>query len=289
MAEVNVNAPSPVCIDCGGPKRPGKGARCGSCSGKRRVARRAELMALYEAGQYTPGSYHREATCKGCGRVFPVTRHDNLGCCSRGCASAVVGAARRIYADKREAKRAEHLRARLRKGLPPPLAEVDCVICGAVFRPKNIRARYCSDACRLKAIDRTDRTPRPCGECGVMFSPEYGVKRRRFCSASCLTKNLRRKRRKVERARLRAAWVESVDPTMVFERDGWRCHLCGRRTPRRLRGTLDDRAPELDHIIPLARGGEHSYANTACACRACNMAKGATPKGQILMFASPVG
>jgi 5-methylcytosine-specific restriction endonuclease McrA len=31
----------------------------------------------------------------------------------------------------------------------------------------------------------------------------------------------------------------------------------------------------LDHIVPLAKGGLHSRANTACACNGCNMKKGA--------------
>lgn len=34
------------------------------------------------------------------------------------------------------------------------------------------------------------------------------------------------------------------------------------------------RAPELDHIIPLAKGGPHTKANTARACRGCSLAKG---------------
>lgn len=69
---------------------------------------------------------------------------------------------------------------------------------------------------------------------------------------------------------------ERFDPYSVFDRDGWVCQLCGCDTPRSHRGTLQGNAPELDHIVPLARGGVHSQANTQCACRACNGAKGAT-------------
>ena len=62
---------------------------------------------------------------------------------------------------------------------------------------------------------------------------------------------------------------------VVLARDGWRCKLCGKRTPKRLRGTTHPDAPEIDHIIPLALGGAHSYANTQCSCRDCNGKKGA--------------
>ena len=46
-------------------------------------------------------------------------------------------------------------------------------------------------------------------------------------------------------------------------------------------GTCDPRAPELDHIVPLALGGAHVPENVQDACRACNSAKGATDRGQI--------
>ncbi len=67
--------------------------------------------------------------------------------------------------------------------------------------------------------------------------------------------------------------VETFDPILALDRDGWRCQICGVKTPKKLRGTFKPNAPELDHIIPLAQGGAHSPANTQCACRACNLDK----------------
>jgi 5-methylcytosine-specific restriction endonuclease McrA len=45
------------------------------------------------------------------------------------------------------------------------------------------------------------------------------------------------------------------------------CTYCGRR-PRR------GETMEIEHVIPLARGGRHSIGNLASACRACNRSKG---------------
>jgi 5-methylcytosine-specific restriction endonuclease McrA len=84
---------------------------------------------------------------------------------------------------------------------------------------------------------------------------------------------------------LRGATVELVDPIKVFERDGWRCQLCMRKTPARLRGSYDPRAPELDHIVPISKGGAHSYINTQCACRECNGKKLDRPLGQLRLIA----
>lgn len=162
-----------------------------------------------------------------------------------------------------------------------------CDCCGFRFTACHSAARLCSDACRADdarrnarersmANDNIDRTPRSCAECGDAFSPEYGIKLRIFCSEECGKRNGRRTVKISRKARKRGNGCESVNPFVVFDRDGWTCQICGVDTPRLLRGTYDDYAPELDHVIPLARGGAHTYANTQCACRGCNGAKGAS-------------
>ena len=81
----------------------------------------------------------------------------------------------------------------------------------------------------------------------------------------------RRKNHK-RRAEIRAAFVEDVKPLRVYARDGWRCHICGLKVDQRLSG-LHQRGPTLDHLIPLSKGGQHSYDNVALAHRVCNTKK----------------
>ncbi len=136
------------------------------------------------------------------------------------------------------------------------------------------------------------RATSPCLACA---SP-IGAKRARvsttaYCSQRCVQTQphyaeFKRAARLKGKARKRAATVESVSPTRVFERDGWRCHLCGGKTLKDRRGTYHPKAPELDHIVPLSRGGAHSYANTACAHRKCNAAKSDTIMGQPSLLAA---
>lgn len=123
--------------------------------------------------------------------------------------------------------------------------------------------------------------PRRCG-CGEYIRRKWYD----FCSvcSDARAKANKGAARKAGKLRRRGARVEPVNLRAVLERDGWRCRLCGRKTPERLRGTFDPRAPEVDHIIPIAAGGEHAYRNTQCACRACNIAKGAAPLGQMRLF-----
>lgn len=80
------------------------------------------------------------------------------------------------------------------------------------------------------------------------------------------------------RARMKNAFVEKVDPLIVFERNNWICQLCQTPVSKSKNRNLVDIA-SLDHIIPISKGGEHSYANTQLAHLSCNIRKGAsTPK-----------
>lgn len=69
------------------------------------------------------------------------------------------------------------------------------------------------------------------------------------------------------RARKLDQFVEHVDRELVWTRDRGICHLCGKHA--------DPATWHLDHIVPLAHGGLHSYANTAVTHPQCNMQKGA--------------
>lgn len=81
-------------------------------------------------------------------------------------------------------------------------------------------------------------------------------------------------RRKKERRRARKAGCDSetFDRVEVFGRDGWRCYLCGDDVDPEL-AYPDPRSASLDHVVPLAAGGAHTRANTACTHLECNVRK----------------
>lgn len=181
-----------------------------------------------------------------------------------------------------------------------------CIECGKPYCRRTLSS-YCSEACRSVAEARRSRlrareayaqkhgTRRPCKQCGAVFEPAYtGGRRQTCCSPTCKAARneaIEKSNRKIAKAKRRAvergAAAESIDPIRVFERDKWRCHICGKATLRAKRGTTDARAPELDHIVSLAQGGAHTWGNVACACRQCNGKKGAMSAGQIgLPFAA---
>ena len=155
-----------------------------------------------------------------------------------------------------------------------------CSGCGRHYRKAVKGQRYCSESCSPTAYAWAPMT-RICIECSNVFD---AGKWQRTCSTECrdaVSRRGIRKSKAARRARESSATIKVFDPIAVLERDRWTCKLCGARTPRTIRGTTDPMAPELDHVVPLSVGGEHSMENTQCACRRCNIAKGSKPLGQL--------
>lgn len=201
--------------------------------------------------------------CVQCKQQFYPKRTDRLTFCSRAC-----GHAHQRDAAAKRLDMVAHTRA-------------------------AAQAKARADAERRRALKAA--APKPvfhhtCDQCALPFtSPD--PRRRRFCSPACCKKTTRKARydrqgSDTHRKKARRHGVEyvRVNPITIFERDGWRCQLCGRPTPKKLRGTYDPRAPELDHILPLALKGPHTPINLQCSCRRCNGAKGAQWIGQGLLF-----
>lgn len=70
----------------------------------------------------------------------------------------------------------------------------------------------------------------------------------------------------VERkAKRLGVFVETVDRWVVFDRDRGICGVCGNEVEADF---------DIDHVVPLTRGGRHEYANVQLAHRGCNASKG---------------
>lgn len=106
------------------------------------------------------------------------------------------------------------------------------------------------------------------------------------CSTDCQAEReraIKRNSKDRRRARKKAAYVADVWRKEVFERDGYRCHLCRKKTlPHKQ--VPHPRAPTLDHVIPLASGGTHEPLNTRTACFLCNATKSDRGGGEQLLL-----
>lgn len=114
----------------------------------------------------------------------------------------------------------------------------------------------------------------PCSRCGGQRDTAHT--RCKACLAEVRRRNLdapqyQRDNKRLQRAGRRAregATVEHVDTSLIYERDGGLCQLCGQQVQR------DGDEQCFDHIIPLALGGGHTVQNLQLAHMQCNIWKG---------------
>lgn len=200
-------------------------------------------------------------TCKVCASAFYPKKAAHTTCCSRECGWVWLGFKQHI-----EATGGRVIVRVYRRPKAKPKENVgECRVCGIEFARVRAWQRYCSEPCEATHHEKAKAAAKE------------------KCRKSPSRRAYKKRRKAMERGARRA---DKVDPITVFARDGWRCQMCGAKTPERLRGTTNARAPELDHIVALANGGAHSYQNTQCLCRSCNCKKGATDFGQLHLFAA---
>jgi 5-methylcytosine-specific restriction endonuclease McrA len=208
--------------------------------------------------------------CQKCGVEFHPKNYRYTKYCSRECS----------FADGGHIRRANVAAAREKDGKHGSVFFKHCAVCGSAFVGRRADSRLCSNTCKLvdgrKRSRATSESKKAlvevvCKGCSVTFVPSYGDKARTFCSPKCGKKYAARVTKGVRRAKTRGAdGIDPVDPFVVFKRDGWKCKFCGVDTPRGLRGKHLPNSPELDHVIPLSKGGAHTYENTQLLCRGCN-------------------
>lgn len=250
--------------------------------------------------------------CKREGCDNEVKRAGRLFCCP-ACAYKARCAPARLRRCKREGcpnecKRPEQLfccRACSNKArrllLPRRCKREGCV---NEFQPRWASHVFCNSACYYKA--KRQLVPRQCKRKGCPNEFQPANTKQVFCCKECFHKTpqqlhyktcdcgatitslaarCRECSRDQRRAREWAVAREPVNAIKVFERDNWRCQICMRKTPKRLRGKNHPRAPHLDHRIPLSKDGSHTYENVQCSCQECNLRKGnRTSAGQLPMF-----
>jgi 5-methylcytosine-specific restriction endonuclease McrA len=114
-----------------------------------------------------------------------------------------------------------------------------------------------------------------------------------YCSEICNKRQAARRRaerygwNESNRARARRYGVayEAIRIKEVFERDDYRCGICGEQTDPEAK-VPEPHAPTLDHIVPMSAHGPHTYSNVQCACFRCNSIKGNRFVGDQMVIAA---
>lgn len=125
------------------------------------------------------------------------------------------------------------------------LVSTKCRRCGTSFRfPKEFGSvKFCSALCRVTYYHISDG-PELKG-CGKRYS-----KRRRAIMAL----------------------GDKIDPYVIYVHFNWTCYLCNRKINPELTSP-DPMSATLDHVIPLSRGGGHTWDNLLPTHLICNELK----------------
>ena len=191
------------------------------------------------------------------------------------------------------------------------MVDLRCTICGGAFtrsmisvRKRKVRCPYCYDKERekLKAIRQAEALERkkqkaiaikikhekqlceaeaehkkkihPCIVCGTKtINPKY-------CSKVCRKRAGNKQKETNRRIKIMFQMVDkNITLESLYKRDRGLCHICG------LACNWDDYIidsnqkqcgewyPSIDHVIPLSKGGLHSWDNVKLAHRRCNTIK----------------
>lgn len=203
------------------------------------------LECFEYAGGFKGSENSVKLRCKECGNVIErsliTIRHNKNTVCP--CCLEAERKAKRIEEERRKQEaKAEKQRqreiAKLKRIKYKQMRMKTCVVCGSLFVPANLGRRVCSDECGRRLANRR--------------------KDKRITKDKMIDKD--------------------ITLGKLYERDNGICHLCGglcdwNDEPNH----IDSKYPSIDHLIPIANGGEHSWENVKLAHWYCNTLRGDAP------------
>lgn len=199
--------------------------------------------------------------CKQCGKIFHRRKRGEDQCefCSRECSGKY---------------KTEHRQMTQKKfffGF-----QLICKQCGNTFFSSSKTATFCSEECRLQWKSEHAAPMliyfHECEHCGKKF--ESPQKTRKFCSDGCQRKSYDKKHeiRRRTRKKINGDADYSISLKRLYKRDQGICAICGEEVDMMCDPNSNEYG-SIDHIIPLAKGGTHTWDNVQLAHRICNSNK----------------
>lgn len=187
---------------------------------------------------------------------------------------------------------------------------IKCLICGSVYevsanivrsKCKNIHCEKCREQDkalkqkeleteRKKNKEKQDRlrqlnkylanskqlTFNVCSHCGKLF-----VGANKYCSKRCAERNheQRKSRLRIDRAKENGKVDYGITLDKLITRDKNICYICNKEcnesdyTYQGKNFIAGNYYPSIDHVIPIAKGGTHTWGNVKLAHRICNSIK----------------
>lgn len=138
--------------------------------------------------------------------------------------------------------------------------ELNCIWCGDIFIQKKVWQKTCKPQCGWNY--QNSKKPKKinnkkCMRCDR--SLEHKKSHAIYCSKTCKSMDHTYKHRAKTR-------IFGVSRRMeIIKRDNFCCYMCGLK--------LEVNQVELDHLIPVSKGGSSSPENVAVSCMFCNRSR----------------
>lgn len=227
--------------------------RCAVCGKTFQTTHRTRKYCSQECQWEAMRKEKPKGICTFCGREFIAKRATAKGnFCSHECQVAFLKTqrARKIEAHKEEIQRKKEIIERLKRE-----------------REQELR--------RLREEKRRSRVF-ACKECGEIFLGRSINSK--YCSDKCRRKAVNNQHdRRLKRCEKRDY---GITLRKVFEKGGGVCCICSRRLSMESDPNCESH-PSIDHIIPISKGGDHTWDNVQLLCRRCNSQKGAKDMTEI--------
>lgn len=115
-----------------------------------------------------------------------------------------------------------------------------------------------------------------CKRCGGAF-----IGTSKYCSKECMNRAQNSRKEAARRIREKEQMIDKdISLERLYERDNGKCYMCG------IKCNWDDKTitengtivvgptyPTIEHVVPLSKGGNHSWDNVKLACFMCNTKK----------------
>ena len=215
---------------------------------------RKRIPSFEYVGNYTGSDGTADIRCLVCGtittRSWITIRHDNVVC--RVC-------------EKENVKHRQEERRRIKQEQAKEKQE------------QNKKKQEQRKKDRFWCKDFSQQHFRICVMCGQLFLSSNN--RKLCCSEKCTKKRQNSKDKRV--ARIKGAMIDrDISLKILYQKEHGVCYLCNGkcswsdyyidRNGQKITGGM---YPSIDHVIPLAKGGKHSWENVRLAHRECNWIK----------------
>lgn len=200
-------------------------------------------------------------------------------------------ASKQIMAERNK-KNLARIRFKKWIGKSSPIKYNECASCQKHFIYRGRTEEYLCNDCNdeYKTVSITYKKCIDCKQLSSMKSHRTGSWKRCDKCRKVSEKNKRKDYNKKsgyknhrQRAKSYGVYYEPVNKSKVFKRDKDICQVCGCKCNKI---NNHPKQATLGHIIPLSRGGPHTYTNVRTECRYCNIKRATScDNEQISLFA----